>query len=185
LHLVGCLYYLYQWCTVKQISDNEIYLLIKNIKSDLWRVAKRLSYIEDARCIKVKYGKYHVRYNVFLPYFMRMYRTLDTLHWEKWEKYGVLSSTTRLLFQLNVVCYNKTWYKCIRQTIKTDIISEIRKGIVSLSVLLGHSSEISPTRCNNSVFILRIGFTLHVSGDNLTHHQEYICCIWPQVSRLT
>ena len=24
-----------------------------------------------------------------------------------------------------------------------------------------------------------------VSGDNLTHHQEYICCIWPQVSRLT
>ena len=43
-----------------------------------------------------------------------------------------------------------------------------------------YSSEISPTRCNNSVFILRNGFTLHVSGDNLTHHQEYICCIWPQ-----
>ena len=31
------------------------------------------------------------------------------------------------------------------------------------------SSEISPTRCNNCVFILRNGFTLHVSGDNLTH----------------
>ena len=45
--------------------------------------------------------------------------------------------------------------------------------------------KISPTRCNNCVFILRNGFTLHVSGDNLTHHQEYICCIWPQVSRLT
>jgi len=27
LHLVGCLYYLHQWCTFKQISDNEIYLL--------------------------------------------------------------------------------------------------------------------------------------------------------------
>jgi len=27
LHLVGCLYYFYQWCTAKQISDNEIYLL--------------------------------------------------------------------------------------------------------------------------------------------------------------
>ena len=53
-HLVGCLYYLYQWCTVKQISDSEIYLLIKYIKSVLWRVAKRLSYIEDARCLKVK-----------------------------------------------------------------------------------------------------------------------------------
>ena len=47
-----------------------------------------------------------------------------------------------------------------------------------------YSSEISP-RCNNCVFILRNGFTLHVSGDNLTHHQEYIYCIWPQVSRLT
>ena len=32
LHLVGCLYYLYQRCTIKQISDNEIYLLIKYIK---------------------------------------------------------------------------------------------------------------------------------------------------------
>jgi len=44
-----------------------------------------------------------------------------------------------------------------------------------------YSSEISPTRCNNCVFIIRNGFTLHVAGDNLTHHQEYICCIWPQV----
>jgi hypothetical protein len=39
---------------VKQISDNEIYLLIKYIKSVLWRVAKRLSYIEDARCLNIK-----------------------------------------------------------------------------------------------------------------------------------
>ena len=39
---------------VKQRSDNEIYLLIKYIKSVLWRVAKRLSYIWDARCLKVK-----------------------------------------------------------------------------------------------------------------------------------
>jgi len=38
---------------VKQISDNEIYLLIKYIKSVLWRAAKRLSYIQDARCLKV------------------------------------------------------------------------------------------------------------------------------------
>ena len=54
LHLVGCSYYFYHWCMVKQISDNEIYLLIKYIKSFLWRVAKRLSCIEDARCLKVK-----------------------------------------------------------------------------------------------------------------------------------
>ena len=44
LHILGCIYDLYQWCTVKQISDNEIYLLIKYIKSVLWKVAKRLSY---------------------------------------------------------------------------------------------------------------------------------------------
>ena len=54
-HLVGCLYYLYQWCTVKQISDNEVYLLIEYIKSVLWRVAKRLSYIRDAQCLKVNW----------------------------------------------------------------------------------------------------------------------------------
>jgi len=35
------------------MSDNEIYLLIKYIKSVLWRAAKRLSYIEDARCPNV------------------------------------------------------------------------------------------------------------------------------------
>ena len=62
LHLVGCLYYLYQWCTVKQISDNEIYLLIKYIKSVLWRVAKRLSYIEEARCLKVNQMRFHHMY---------------------------------------------------------------------------------------------------------------------------
>ena len=38
---------------VKQISDNEIYLLIKYTNSVLWIVAKRLSYKEDARCLKV------------------------------------------------------------------------------------------------------------------------------------
>ena len=74
VHLVGCPYYLYQWCTVKQISDNEIYLLIKYIKSVLWRVAKRLSYVEDARCLKVNLNswqlmlrrrntKWHMQYN--------------------------------------------------------------------------------------------------------------------------
>jgi hypothetical protein len=40
-----------------------MYLLIKYIKSVLWRVAKRLSYIEDARCLKVK-----VEGNVFLVF---------------------------------------------------------------------------------------------------------------------
>ena len=71
-------------------------------------------------------------------------------------------------------------------------VRQIPKQIRSMGILIFvvpsimlYSSEISPKRCNNCVFILRNGFTLHVSGDNLTHHQEYICCIWPQVSRLT
>jgi hypothetical protein len=40
---------------VKQIPDNEIFLLIKYIKSGLWGIEKRLSYAEEARCLKVKY----------------------------------------------------------------------------------------------------------------------------------
>jgi len=32
-------------------------LLIKYIKSVLWRVVKRLSYIEEARCLKVKHHR--------------------------------------------------------------------------------------------------------------------------------
>jgi len=39
------------------MSDNEIYLLIKYIKSVLWRVVKRLSYIEDAWYLKVNVRK--------------------------------------------------------------------------------------------------------------------------------
>ena len=38
---------------MEQISDNEIYLLIKYIKNVLWRVEKLLSYIEEAECLKV------------------------------------------------------------------------------------------------------------------------------------
>jgi len=35
------------------IRNNEIYMFITYIKSVLWRAAKRLSYIQDARCLKV------------------------------------------------------------------------------------------------------------------------------------
>jgi len=49
------------------MSDNEIYLLIKYIKSVLWRVVKRLSYIEDTRCLNV-----NVDWNLF------QYLQLDT-----------------------------------------------------------------------------------------------------------
>ena len=39
---------------VNQISDNEIYLLIKYIKSVLWRVAKRLSLYTGRTVLKFK-----------------------------------------------------------------------------------------------------------------------------------
>jgi len=55
--LLLVVYIIYINDTVKQITDNEIYSLIKYIKSVLWRVAKRLSYTEDARCQKVKIKK--------------------------------------------------------------------------------------------------------------------------------
>ena len=74
-HLVGCLYYIYQWSTVKQISDNEIYLLIKYIKSVLWRVTKRLSYTEDARCLKVNNPSLAVLYITPIKKFMYHYAT--------------------------------------------------------------------------------------------------------------
>jgi len=46
-----------------QISDNEIYLLIKYIKRVLWRVVKRLSYSEDAWCLEVKMQNLTVKSN--------------------------------------------------------------------------------------------------------------------------
>ena len=83
LHLVGCLYYLYQWCTVKQISDNELCLLIKYIESVLWRVAKRLSYIQDERCLKVKIAVYSnartLLLQICLNYFPRHSSVLNIL----------------------------------------------------------------------------------------------------------
>ena len=55
--------------------------------------------------------------------------------------------------------------------------SRIQKSATKLCIFLIfvvpsivlYSSEISPTRCNNCVFILRSGFTLHVSGDRPKH----------------
>ena len=94
--------------------------------------------------------------------------------------YMTHSNNTNSFNVLTIITYLKLLVK---------IYSErLSKGFFLIFVvpsIMLHSSEISPTRCDNCVFILRNGFTLHVSGDNLTHHQEYICCIWPQVSRLT
>ena len=50
----------------KQISDNEIYLFIKYIKSVLCRVEKSPSYIEDARCLKVNRKHWTFSYSYIL-----------------------------------------------------------------------------------------------------------------------
>ena len=81
LHLVGCLYYLYQWWTVKQISDNEIYLLINYIKIVLWRVAKRLSYIEDAQCLKVKLFVLHCCHVTRITLLCQLFNMFWHCHW--------------------------------------------------------------------------------------------------------
>ena len=52
LHLVDCLLFI-SMTQVKQLSDNEIYLLIKYVKSVFLKVAKRLFCIQDARSLKV------------------------------------------------------------------------------------------------------------------------------------
>ena len=57
LHLVGCLYYLYQWRTVKPISYNEIYLLMKYFvykKRSLESSETPVLY-RGRRCLKVKW----------------------------------------------------------------------------------------------------------------------------------
>ena len=78
---------------------------------------------------------------------------------------------------------NWNWLETYAQCLLSN--ARVMYLIFVVPSIMHYSSEINPTICNNCVFILRSGFTLHVSGDNLTHHQEYICCIWPQVSRLT
>ena len=84
-----------------------------------------------------------------------------------------------LMEQVSLTTFLKTGV-----TMQDQCVTFLNLIFVVPSIML-YSSEISPTRRNNCFFILRNGFTLHVSGDNLTRHQEYIRCIWPQVSRLT
>jgi hypothetical protein len=71
--------------TVKQISDNGIYLLIKYIKSVFWRVAVRLSYIEDARCLKVKQE--------------RFVSILETLKTSRYQIYEVINELLSVNFR--------------------------------------------------------------------------------------
>ena len=54
-------------------------MLIKYIKSVLWRVAKRLSYIEDARCLKV------VTFFLGMPDGNRRISMHSSLYYQRWQ----------------------------------------------------------------------------------------------------
>ena len=131
LHLVGCLYYLHQWCTVKQISDNEIYLLVKYIKSVLWRVANCLSYIEEAQCLKVNFlepsGPLQACNGTALPFtvkhsFFNVYITKMFFH-DLSQQY--VSALSRAIFGL------KTF------------LSEVNRTIDNLMILLSTRSRVT------------------------------------------
>ena len=70
---VACIIYI----NGRRSSKHQImkYLLIKYIKSVLWWVAKRLSCIEDARCLKVKYI---ARVHLYLTFLQRV--NTDDIH---------------------------------------------------------------------------------------------------------
>ena len=85
-------------------------MLIKYIKSVLWRVAKCLSYIEEARCLKVKliFREFlqkkstgdrvlRIRYNKItsVNYVLKFY--FERVHWRKPQKY-----------QENLECFART-----------------------------------------------------------------------------
>ena len=79
---------------VKQISDNEMHLLIKYIKSVLWRLAKRLSYIQDARCLEIKIIQIKAAYptNTYISYHL-LFLTDATFY--KF-RYGAISTSSKL-----------------------------------------------------------------------------------------
>ena len=71
---------------------------------------------------------------------------------------------------MSYLCYiQNALPKCglLNKTVLTFVKNHIFLIFVVPSIVL-YSSEISPTRCNNCVFILRNGFTLRVSGDTHT-----------------
>jgi hypothetical protein len=75
------------------MSDYEIYLLIKYIKSVLWRVAKCLSYIEEARCLKVNITVC-VKFTILL--------TNILIRSNKMQQYAGIFFTAKLLYVFRV-----------------------------------------------------------------------------------
>ena len=145
LHLIGCLYYLYQWCTVKQKSDNEIYLLIKYTKSVLWRVAKCLSYIEEARCLKVK----HITGNKSAPKWKNYARY-------KWPQDSLLYPVKSLTKRVWKVFINLTAFHSVHISYSNYIINTPTKCTHKIIYIYYHQH--SPTCFGTHYAIFRDNF---------------------------
>ena len=129
-------------------------------------------------------GWFFMKFDIWAFFFRKICRENSSFT-KIWQEQRVVYVNMFVHLWLYLVQFFLEW-----ETFRDKIIEKIKTHILFNLILVVpcimlYSGEISPTRCNNYVFILRNGFTLHVSGDNITHHQEYICCIWPQVSRLT
>ena len=159
MHLVGCLYYLYQWCTVKQISGNEIYLLVKYIKRVLWRVAKRLTCIEDARCLKV---------NETAIYLAVIIGFLGNL----WSRSSVIMVIFTSTLKMKTDNYSETFVS-VYQTTRHHIVPEHNHR--SWSVLLGCCTFCGFTACYERLYLCSVSdrtlvLDWHVSEQTMLIH---------------
>jgi len=77
-------------------------LLIKYIKSVLWRAAKLLSYIEDARCPKVKLDLKEIACKDTGCVYSAQGRVKCLVRFEVYVKYCLISVTDQNLIRLTV-----------------------------------------------------------------------------------
>ena len=163
LHLVSCLYYLYQWCTEKQMSNNEVYLLIKYIKNVLWKVAKRLSYIEDAWCLKVNKSRWNRSRNDCAPFRERLVMRIGTRH-----VLPVCSAEKRMTGLSRLLCGNKRSSNFLRSHYSIQQIHENSSSFYTLN--------------NNCTIISQIKPLLHVS--TLSCHPQGACNVIVRLQQL-
>ena len=161
---------------VKQISDNEIYLLIKYIKSVLWSVAKRLFYIEDARCLKFKTLLKHVldlmfnricvpTFRTFCPIcvqldvrnlrvflFLIWYDIFVNCSWvnTRWQSPFILSSPSVTLSWCLLPTANALSSSCV--SLPTCATSSCKPKTLNRLLDSGRSKQISTHRCHLTLF---------------------------------
>ena len=82
-------------------------MLIKYIKSVLWRVARRLSYIQDARCLKVKSAFHKTRIASIITQACPAWKSAAAMHLSGVQRLQICVIRTIDNFenaQLSVIC---------------------------------------------------------------------------------